>query len=394
MEAAILPLNLGAVTVNKTALSAAAAATGKAGSEWRVTFTALAGIGVDATALGSADALTGEAAASTVTTVQHGVDALGGTFKLDLGGAQTVDLAANASAAAVMAALRSLPSPQTDGVLVEREAAPEGDGQVLWVVSFSPAAGDVPQLVGVTAPATLAGTDGNVTVTTAAEGAYVQLGGNFTLGLISERLPSMAWPPASGADATTPLAHDATAAQVKAALEALTGTVGVVDVTREAVSGGFEWTVSFTQRGAPRHVGEVGELTVDGANITGTDALAFAEAVVEGYGPAVPVEVTANGVDFTNDRALFEYHEPIVLDLVDPLVGPNVGGTVVTITLADPSLLDAMDVNDTNPFSFGTVSSGALLAELPEEADIARGVAPRVAGRFKYVARRARRPRT
>ena len=61
VEAALIPLGLGAVTVNKTAIAEDGT---KDGSEWRVTFSSLRG--VDATTMGHVGSITGEAAGVTV----------------------------------------------------------------------------------------------------------------------------------------------------------------------------------------------------------------------------------------------------------------------------------------------------------------------------------------
>jgi hypothetical protein len=94
----------------------------------------------------------------------------------------------------------------------------------------------------------------------------------------------------------------------------------------------------------------------DGATTT-------AEALVEGHGPHVAVEVSLNGQEFSNNGRLFEYHEPIELGYLDPPNGPASGGTVVSVTLAED--LEG-DLGDSNAFSFHSITAGALDAMADE----------------------------
>lgn len=93
-------------------------------------------------------------------------------------------------------------------------------------------------------------------------------------------------------------------------------------------------------------------LSVDNDRLDGTGAMGTVEAIQTGYGPAVHVSVSSNGgLDWstvadkgynTTDgeynpeggSVLFEYHPAFLLGSLDPLSGPAIGGTVVTVSLA------------------------------------------------------------
>lgn len=77
--------------------------------------------------------------------------------------------------------------------------------------------------------------------------------------------------------------------------------------------------------------------------------------MVQGYGPSVPVRVSLNGQDMSEEEeVLFEYHAPIVLQAIEPTYGPAKGGSRVTLTLAAP------DSQDASPFTFKPEQRGDI----------------------------------
>jgi hypothetical protein len=82
------------------------------------------------------------------------------------------------------------------------------------------------------------------------------------------------------------------------------------------------------------------------ADVAGTGVEGVVDEVVAGYGPRVPLRVSLNGQDFTQEELLFEYHEPLVLGTIDPTYGPAAGGSRVVVTLA------FTDWRDPVPYTF------------------------------------------
>lgn len=123
---------------------------------------------------------------------------------------------------------------------------------------------------------------------------------------------------------------------------------------------------------------------IDDGQLGGTGAFGAVEAVQVGYGPVVNVSVSTNGGEewfpamkngnFSSkgdghsdgEKVFFEYHPPFLLGSLDPLSGPAIGGTLVTVSLNPTAVTN--DLNSTFstsgnasefsiewPFSFDTV---------------------------------------
>ena len=87
-------------------------------------------------------------------------------------------------------------------------------------------------------------------------------------------------------------------------------------------------------------------LAADASSLNGTNPTASVSSVKQAYGPSVDVEVTNNGVTYTNSYLQYEYVPSIVLGTLEPLSGPSTGGTRLTIALG------RYDDYDANPFIF------------------------------------------
>lgn len=95
-----------------------------------------------------------------------------------------------------------------------------------------------------------------------------------------------------------------------------------------------------------------------------------------GYGPKVDISISTNGgvewstrIPYGNtsvegagntvsEQVLFEYHPPFLLGSVDPVSGPAIGGTIVTISLAPIA-----SSNGTTSISDGVGNASEVLAE-------------------------------
>ena len=170
--------------------------------------------------------------------------ATGGTFTLSYDGETTASLAFNATAAQVRAALAALSNLGANDIAVTGAAGS-------WSIDFTGSLEeqDIPLMVidgsllsGATGPAVSTTVEGDTGVD---EVQQINLDGasdgNFTLTF--------------GANTTAPIAHNATAAQVQAALELLP-SIGAGDVTVTGANGG-PYEVTFTNGLAGTNVGEM-----------------------------------------------------------------------------------------------------------------------------------------
>ncbi|RYY37437.1 hypothetical protein EON62_01115, partial [archaeon] len=234
------------------------------GYTWTITFLGLQG-NVPAMQLGSSS-LNSIGAAVRVHTIEDG-QALGGTFTLALEGQRTSALPFDATAGEMQTALEALSN--VDAVVVAREG-PSMRNEYTWFVTFTgfQVGGNVPALVA--NASLLQGLGAAVTVCDATSAAATaacahvtplvrdgnELGGTFSI---------------SG---SVPLSVDASAADVKLALEAAAGgSLGTVDVTRAAGpdrQGGYTWRVTFTSAQGPQPmlVSNATALTGNGATAT------------------------------------------------------------------------------------------------------------------------------
>lgn len=98
---------------------------------------------------------------------------------------------------------------------------------------------------------------------------------------------------------------------------------------------------------------------MDNSQLVGTGVSGTVKAIQVGYGPIVQVSVSTNGgvewdtatvqnatssaineSDTSAAVAVFEYHPPLLLGSIDPLSGPAIGGTPVTVSLAPARVVD------------------------------------------------------
>lgn len=125
-------------------------------------------------------------------------------------------------------------------------------------------------------------------------------------------------------------------------------------------------------------------LGVDDSQLAGTGVSGAVEAIQLGYGPIVQVSVSTNGgVEWDTSTvqhaatsainessngvavAVFEYHPPFSLGSIDPLSGPAIGGTPVTISLAPARVDDNTDSDNSTlsawQFAFDAARDGATV---------------------------------
>lgn len=178
----------------------------------------------------------------TVSTIDNGGDDAGNTFLS----------ASSGTAAELKADLELLPIIQT---LEVSRSAPDDQGGLQWAVAFSENDGNVAQLV-CTGNPTFNANCGFGTVT---NGNNIQ--GSFTI------------------DASNPISHDATAMDMKTALEAVP-SIGTVDVYRsDATSyGGYSWLVTFTS-----YLGDVPILTASNSLSGVGNAITISEEIRGNY---------------------------------------------------------------------------------------------------------------
>ena len=252
---------------------------------------------------------------------------LGGTFTLELDGVKSSPIAFDATAAAFKT---QLPATWGGVPLANIQVSQDTDVPVsggvtnmVWRVTFQQAQ-DVSTMIA--DALALTGHSSMVVVDTVLNGNA----DGVDLASVGFKLD------VEGVEATVAAATTDTPAQRAQKVKDALQTIGkAVDVTSEIVTAdangdsGFVWLVTFLQAANPRHVGEVPSIGVQLTSPTGSDAdlvSADVEDVVEGYGPVVPLEVSANGHDYTLNRVMYEYHEPILLGSLDPIAGPSAGG--------------------------------------------------------------------
>ena len=245
--------------------------------------------------------------------------ATGGTFTLTFNGQTTAAIAYDATASAVESALEAL-SNITDVYVYGT-----GTSADPWVVEFrDPGGQDVPQMTADDANLT----GGTTTITTTIQGSD---GGTFTLTFDGQT--------------TSALAYNATAAQVEAALEALSNITDVT-VTGTGVQSD-PWVVTFVNPGSQ----DVAELTADDTNLAGTTTIT---TVTEGRGNTV--------VDLdVKTTSQYQYWQSSTTDyqLQEAEEAPATGGTVVSDTLAlNDQAAELAAQNDVNSWNAGVLQAG------------------------------------
>ncbi|CAM9426180.1 unnamed protein product, partial [Ectocarpus fasciculatus] len=176
--------------------------------------------------------------------------ASGGTFTLSLLGESTPDIVHNATSDEVRVALEAI-SVMGDVSISKGNlsSAPE------WTVTFLNNAGDLPLLA-----ADSSAMWGGVTVAVDEErnGTSEGISGSFALSVAGNDTENVV------------VAHDASATELKNALESLSTTPDALDVTRfEFLNGGSLWTVTF-----PAASGDVPSLAVNASGLSGSGLLA------------------------------------------------------------------------------------------------------------------------
>lgn len=155
-------------------------------------------------------------------------------------------------------------------------------------------------------------------VSTVSVGTYEPLKGYFNLQVDGQT--------------TAPLLYSASAGDMEGGLEALS-VVSNVSVSRfegvvDEVYKGYEWNITFEGIRKFNYYGVV-QLLIQSDVLYGCSVRV--ELLQSGRGPLMPLELTFDGQHFTENRAMLEVIEPSVLSSLSPLLGPNVGGTIITI---------------------------------------------------------------
>jgi hypothetical protein len=244
------------------------------------------------------------------------------------------------SAAALEAELESLVS--IDDVAVTRDADASG-GNVTYTVTFHGALvrGNVPQLT-----VTDFGTDGCEPFANAT--GYSRANGPVAY---KDTTLEPSFLPLYKVQTTAALPYDATAADVKAAVEALTAACSV-DVSRELVGTGYTWAVTFGQTAAP--FGLLLEALRPNAHaLTGK----FQSPALEVYALlSAPLATPKAGVSYSASVAAVNVHgqagppqeaSPLALQAADQRPGPP------RVVLVDALAHDALAVQWAPPASSG-----------------------------------------
>jgi hypothetical protein len=240
---------------------------------------------------------------------------LGGTFTLSFAGEETVPLLHDASKEDVQLALEAL--TPLDTVHVTRSTYATG---YRWTCTFSSLEGSL-ALLGADY-SSLEGTEAQIRIMRTRSGT-AEIRGGFRLGFDAAGM----W--------TDVLSHDATAAEVETALEALP-TVGDVAVTTASDTdligtgrSGYGWDVTFTGLGEPLNLGDLPLLSLEAHMLSGSNVVLGVE---ESQAGCCAVELSFNAQDFTSNQVPYKYDEAAVVLTVYPEAGSVMGGTPVTVS--------------------------------------------------------------
>ncbi len=177
------------------------------------------------------------AAVNEVQTVSIPDNTLGGTFTLDYDGQETGNIAYDADAATVDAALENLSNIGVGDVAVTGGPGPDTD----WIVEFTSTLAGAPQVDLIADGALLSGADVTVSETQGGSGSQNEIQTISIPNTISDGTLTLTY----NGQTTGTIAYNANAATVKSTLEALTN----IEVDDVAVTGGpgpgTDWIVEF-----------------------------------------------------------------------------------------------------------------------------------------------------
>jgi hypothetical protein len=146
-----------------------------------------------------------------------------------------------------------------------------------WTIEFTSHVGDQPELVPSTSN-NWAGTLPTLKVQTTRQGLQ-PISGHFRVSMAAQTTP--------------PLQHDISAENMAQALQQLT-TIGTVSVERSVNNYGFNWLVMFTS-----DLGDLPEMTADGAGLTGPSAYVYVSQTLQGVNPAGLQHVELHTTSYT-----------------------------------------------------------------------------------------------
>eukprot|EP01037_Dinobryon_pediforme_P037148 gene37148-44477_t len=214
------------------------------------------------------------AAGVSVSVVSEG-NVVSGSFALSFSGETTYSLPSQATAGQVATALESLSS--VGSVSVERSAIDSQLGYK-WTITFTSAmnAGNVPSIIPDYTGLAVSNPLGSVLMNVTSYDGN-EIGGSFTVGFVHS----------SNSAVTASIPYDATDAQMKAALEAMSNDIipaGSISVSRTGPDGqrGYTWLVSFLSDFPRTFYGPQSLFTFDNSLLTGTNATGTVEKVLTG----------------------------------------------------------------------------------------------------------------
>eukprot|EP01029_Cantina_marsupialis_P009699 TRINITY_DN2249_c0_g1_i2.p1 TRINITY_DN2249_c0_g1~~TRINITY_DN2249_c0_g1_i2.p1 ORF type:complete len:4493 (+),score=1584.60 TRINITY_DN2249_c0_g1_i2:343-13821(+) len=252
---------------------------------------------------------------------------LSGFFTLTFNGQPTSPLSVDITKEELKLALDDLST--IDEVTIEYRQPTSGLYGFHFAVFFHTALGDVTPLINLT-PA-YSGTGITMSTYVINDGTTTVLTGSFSLSYGSDC--DVAIP--TDCDSTGNLGVDVLTSTLQSALLMLNNIPSLVvnEVSEDTITGSKVWDITFTDNEASDI-----SLLKPSSTVGGSGANVIVEEIEKGStsnSGSVPVEITSNALDFTNDGILYEYHSEVVIESLSPNHGPINGGTIVTITGAN-----------------------------------------------------------
>ena len=286
--------------------------------------------------------LSGTSVFSNVTIVEPGTSTVGGSFRLRLHddtNTVTSIILHNESAANIQ---RKITEELGLNVSVAQSSKNDVTGAISWDIAYvnkHTDARSIPHLEVPPSSNMISGANAGIMIKTLQNASYIPLSGTLALQLLGNNM-----------EKTRQFDFNISASGLRTVLEEAFDGAKNVEVSRSKLtsSEGYIWAVTFhSYRSAHNpNFGYVPMLAADASSLNGTNPTASVSSVKQAYGPSVDVEVTNNGVTYTNSYLQYEYVPSIVLGTLEPLSGPSTGGTRLTIALG------RYDDYDANPFIF------------------------------------------
>ena len=328
------------------------------GNNFTISFDAVPFRTGDVNQVTTTTSLTGGASTAVVTTTTAGSSQVGGTFFLSLtyNGVMrsSANIAATATGAAVKSALEAMPNIGT--VSVSRGAVSAYGGYV-WRITFESNSGDVPLLSA--NGYSLTGSGASVSTGASVQGTTVGEVQNITT-YADAAIPSGTFTVTHSGQTTSAIQHNASADDMKGALEALS-SIGVVAVSRQSSSSnGYRWMVTFLSEG-----GDLSLMTV-------TDSIS---AAWTGGGAQIQVVEARPGAGRLSLHDLFTFSA----SLGNVISGSWASVTTLVITIVDATGAAKADQTRTGVL-YITVKSSGLLKTADESSPASMDKSPVLVG--------------